>query len=140
MVYSCASGGLLRRVRPPGAAVAILGVSVSPSGKRVATTQAFLSMYDAVQLWDADGAHARAIQTPELSPRDVLFGPRGELLVTGNMSASVDIRRVADGSLLQRLPAPGGYVTQVAISGDRRFIAAALAGGGQSVRLWRRTR
>jgi WD40 repeat protein len=138
--FSISQGGEVRRVRPPGQAVPILGVSVNPTNGRVATTQSFLSMYDAVQLWGSDGIHLQTIPTPELSPRDVTFGPRGELLITGNMSASVDVRAASDGALLHRLPAPGGYVAEVAISHDRRYIGAALTGHNRMLRLWRRVR
>ncbi len=140
VVLSAADGTLIRRMRPPGQAVAMLGVTVHPDGATVATTQAFLSMYDAVQLWDADGAHRITIPTPELSPHDVVFGPRGDVLLTANMSASVDIRSGESGALLQRLSAPGGYVSQVAMSTDRRFIAAAHSGALKALRLWKRVR
>ena len=126
--------------KPPGPDVGLLGIAVHPQGQGLATTQMFLSLHDALQLWGNNSQHKVAIPTPGLGPVEITFGAKGALLLTANMSASVDVRDSQTGDLLQRLEAPNSYMSMVAISDDRRFIAGGHPDGQQTIRVWRRVR
>jgi sterol desaturase/sphingolipid hydroxylase (fatty acid hydroxylase superfamily) len=117
--------------RRHGPAPAVLGVAMSPDGKRIAAGK----LDGTIDVWDATTeqqpqtlvGHTRAV-------RSVAISADGKLIVSGSYDGTVRLWDARTGAPQGCLTGQGGFVLSVAVSGDGRWIAS--AGPGGVVKVW----
>ncbi len=105
-------------------------VAYSPDGRLLAVASS-LGIY----LYDAEGLEeVRFIETAAWV-NSIAFSPDGEMLASGARDGTVNLWRVADGSLLRTLAGHTDWVLSVAFSPDGKTLVSGAADG--TVNLWR---
>jgi len=132
-----AGDGTLLRVLD-GTAAGVSSVAVAPTGRLLAVGSGWSERHEPlIQLWDAaDGRRLRTLQAQHFGAVvSLAFSPDGALLAAGD--EHIRLWRVADGALVQILPAlpEAALVCGLAFAPDGTMLAA--GSGDNVVRLWR---
>ncbi len=100
----------------------IVGLAVSPDGKRLASA----SWDHTVRLWRLDGGEARTFEGNAQNVNGVVFSPDGRALISAGYDASVRIWKIGSGAgIVRNLPTP---LNTVAVAPDGEIVAAGADG------------